>query len=574
MPLLTAIIGVGIGITGITALTGFVELSSVTPALAICSASRSASTTRCSSSPATGTSCATGRAREEAAGARRRHRRLRRRLRRPDRGHRPGRPRRRRHPVPDRDGPGRRRHGRRRRPRSRSPCCPRCSASPAAGVAPRRSSRARARPRRRGRATAPRPTGARWAALVARFRSPCSLLGVLAGLGVARRPGRRSMRARPARRRHRAGRRPASAGLRPALARASAPASTARSSSSSTRRTPRPGAAVDAAVATVGGARRDARRRPAGHRRHAAASGGSAALDDRSLITVIPTSGPPTQATKDLVHDAPRPACRRCRGETGADAVRHRPDRGRHRRLRRAHRRAARLPASWSSGWPSCCCCWCSARSWCRSRRPSASCCRSAPRSARPSRSSSGAGSSGLLGVDADRPDRQHPADPADRHPVRAGHGLRGLPRHPDARGVRPRRAGRARPSSPASGTAPGSSRPPRIIMIGVFAGFVTRRRPDHQDDRLRPGRRRARRRLRGPDDDRAGRDACSARRVVAAALAGPAPARPRHRGRGPRPPARPVGRRRRRSCARPDADLTDGSRPGRATYRLRCWTT
>ena len=33
MPLLTAIIGVGIGITGITTLTGFVELSSVTPAL-------------------------------------------------------------------------------------------------------------------------------------------------------------------------------------------------------------------------------------------------------------------------------------------------------------------------------------------------------------------------------------------------------------------------------------------------------------------------------------------------------------------------------------------------------------
>ena len=33
MPLLTAILGVGIGITGITTLTGFVELSSVTPAL-------------------------------------------------------------------------------------------------------------------------------------------------------------------------------------------------------------------------------------------------------------------------------------------------------------------------------------------------------------------------------------------------------------------------------------------------------------------------------------------------------------------------------------------------------------
>ena len=33
MPLLTAILGVGIGLTGITTLTGFVQLSSVTPAL-------------------------------------------------------------------------------------------------------------------------------------------------------------------------------------------------------------------------------------------------------------------------------------------------------------------------------------------------------------------------------------------------------------------------------------------------------------------------------------------------------------------------------------------------------------
>ena len=71
----------------------------------------------------------------------------------------------------------------------------------------------------------------------------------------------------------------------------------------------------------------------------------------------------------------------------------------------------------------------------------------------------------------ADRPGDQLPADPADGHPLRPGHGLRGVPRLPDPRGVRapgpplgPRHLGRrARPPSRrASSPPPGSSsRPP-----------------------------------------------------------------------------------------------------------------
>ena len=45
----------------------------------------------------------------------------------------------------------------------------------------------------------------------------------------------------------------------------------------------------------------------------------------------------------------------------------------------------------------------------------------------------------GLLGVDTARAAGQLPADPADRHPLRPGDGLRGLPGLPDARGLRAR---------------------------------------------------------------------------------------------------------------------------------------
>ena len=110
LPLLTAIIGVGIGLVGLQALTDVIEVSETAPILA------------------TMLGLAVGidyalfiltRYRSNLAGrhgrARRRracdgHRRQRRRVRRRDRRDRPGRPARRQHPVPDRDGHGGGRH--------------------------------------------------------------------------------------------------------------------------------------------------------------------------------------------------------------------------------------------------------------------------------------------------------------------------------------------------------------------------------------------------------------------------------------------------------------------------------
>ena len=70
MPLLTALLGIGIGITGITTLSGFVELSSVTPALGSMLGLAVASTTHCSSCPATGTRSATAARRRRRRGSR------------------------------------------------------------------------------------------------------------------------------------------------------------------------------------------------------------------------------------------------------------------------------------------------------------------------------------------------------------------------------------------------------------------------------------------------------------------------------------------------------------------------
>ena len=67
-------------------------------------------------------------------------------------------------------------------------------------------------------------------------------------------------------------------------------------------------------------------------------------------------------------------------------------------------------------------------------------------RSARSSRCSSGAGSPALLGVEHDRPDVSFLPILRHRHPVRPGHGLRGLPGVAHARGARARRRAAARP--------------------------------------------------------------------------------------------------------------------------------
>ena len=112
LPLLTAIIGVGIGVVGLTALSGVVELSETAPTLAtmlglavgidyalfIISRHRQNLGDGMELRDAAAQATATAGSAVVFAGH--------------DRGHRAGRPRRRRHPVPHRDGPRRRRHRR------------------------------------------------------------------------------------------------------------------------------------------------------------------------------------------------------------------------------------------------------------------------------------------------------------------------------------------------------------------------------------------------------------------------------------------------------------------------------
>ena len=139
----------------------------------------------------------------------------------------------------------------------------------------------------------------------------------------------------------------------------------------------------------------------------------------------------------------------------------------------------------------------------------------------------------------ADRADHQLPAHHPDRHRVRPGHGLPGLPGHPDARGLRARRgrqAGRRRRRRP---RRPGRHRgrdhhDQRLRRVHPLP------RRHHQVDRLRAGPRGVLRRLHRPDDDRAGRhDAAGQGRLVAAPLAGPAAAQCRRRRREAASPVR-----------------------------------
>ncbi len=118
LPLLTALIGVGIGVAGITALSGFVDLNANTPVLALMIGlavgidyalfivSRYRPNWKRGEPP---------RSRRRGRG----HRGLGRRVRRADRHHRARRAHRRRHPDPRPDGPGGLGHRRHRRPRRR-----------------------------------------------------------------------------------------------------------------------------------------------------------------------------------------------------------------------------------------------------------------------------------------------------------------------------------------------------------------------------------------------------------------------------------------------------------------------
>ena len=137
-----------------------------------------------------------------------------------------------------------------------------------------------------------------------------------------------------------------------------------------------------------------------------------------------------------------------------------------------------------------------------------------------------------VLGVPDDRPGHQLPAGDPDRRAVRPRHGLRGLPRLPHAGGVRPRRrtAGRRRHRCPARVPGGRRRRPDHVLGVRELRGHRRRRR---QGDRGRPGRGHPGRRLHRPDDAGARRPgAAGPVGLVAAPLAGPDPARPGRRGR------------------------------------------
>ena len=183
LPLLTALIGVGIGVAGLTALSGVVELSKTAPDpghdARPCRRDRLRTVHPLPPPPEHGRRA--GHARGGRAGHR--NRRQRRRVRRRDRDNRARRPDRREHPVPDGDGPGGGGHGDDCRADRALRCYRRCSASPAGGVA--RFNRVLGyRPGGRGKGTDRETAGLRWARFVTAPPPPGdgSCAGV-AGLG-------------------------------------------------------------------------------------------------------------------------------------------------------------------------------------------------------------------------------------------------------------------------------------------------------------------------------------------------------------------------------------------------------
>ena len=112
----------------------------------------------------------------------------------------------------------------------------------------------------------------------------------------------------------------------------------------------------------------------------------------------------------------------------------------------------------------------------------------------------------GLFDVAAAGPLVELPADPADRDPVRARDGLRGVPGVPHARALRAlgRRQGRGRPGlhrQRPRGDRGGHDHDGRLRRLHPVAG------PDHQVDRPVAGGRHPRRRVHRPAHAGAGRD-------------------------------------------------------------------
>ena len=335
MTMLNALIGVGAGMAGLFALSSVVELTSTAPILALMLGLAVGIDYSLFITSRHRQNLLEGLAPEEAAGRAVGTAGSAVRLRRRDRGHRAGRPGRGRHPVPDRDGPGRRRHRRRRRARRDHPAARAARLRRPAGCCPRQlRSRPTARPRRRRGRRRPTGFGFRWARLVIRLprpghpgrrRSASALLALPAadmrlalpdaGAGAGRAPGPR-------------GRRPDHRGLRPGL-----------------QRPPR-----------AGGRRRTTpRRRP----RPPCRRSPRCCRAPTNLLAVTPPQPQPGRADRAAgrhPEDRPDrrgdrdPGARRPRtavgGVDGAEVALTGADRRRHRRLREALRRAAGLPAA------------------------------------------------------------------------------------------------------------------------------------------------------------------------------------------------------------------------------------
>lgn len=129
------------------------------------------------------------------------------------------------------------------------------------------------------------------------------------------------------------------------------------------------------------------------------------------------------------------------------------------------------------------------------------------------------------------QPGPVHPAHPAQRHPVRAGDGLRGVPREPDEGGPRARDPGAASRHRRVRAQCAGRGRR-RGHHDRRLRWLRPLQRPDPEGRRLRPRRRRPGRRLPGADADRP-RDHGHRRRahLVDARLDAARRAEPRHRG-------------------------------------------
>ncbi len=344
LPLITALIGLGIGLTGITLLSAFIDLSSTAPTLATMIGLAVGIDYALFIVTRHRQNLAEGLDRRRGGRPGQRHRRRRRRVRRAHRRHRHRRPRRRRHPVPHRHGPRGRRH------RRRSPCSIAVTLLPALlGFVG-----AQHRPVQGARHRRPAPAaldegetlGARWARQVT-DRPVLALVGGLAIMGVLAVPllrmrlGMTDAGTEPPLDHPAPGLRPARRGLRSRLQRPAAPSSsTSPAPPTAEPPSPRSSAALaaDAGVVAVG------------------AAGRSTTTGDTAVVTAIPATGP-----VDAGHRRPGPptcattSCPPVEASTGAEVSVTGSTAAEHRHLRQDGRRPADVHGPGHRAHASCC---------------------------------------------------------------------------------------------------------------------------------------------------------------------------------------------------------------------------